>query len=56
MLKMSIIIITWIGALKIEVFMIGLESELLTKTRLIMNEKIMRKNMSDRKGNNVQEV
>ena len=41
--------------LKIEVFMVGLENELLIKTGLIM-EKMMKKNMFGRKGNDVQEV
>ena len=36
--------------------MIGLESELLIKTGLIMEKKIMKKNMFGRKGNGVQEV
>ena len=36
--------------------MIGLESELLIKTGLIMKKKIVKKNMFDRKGNGVQEV
>ena len=55
MLEMSIIIIIWIG-LKIEVFMIGLGSELLIRTGLIMKKKIMRKSIFGRKGNGVQEV
>ena len=55
MLEMSIIII-WIGALKIGVFMIGWESELLIKTGLIMKEKVTRKSMFGRMGNGVQEV
>ena len=42
--------------LKIEVFMIGLGSELLIKIRLIMKKKVMRKSMFGRKGNGVQEV
>ena len=42
--------------LKIEVFMIGLESELLIKTGLIMKKKVMRKNIFGRKANGVQEV
>ena len=42
--------------LKIEMFMIGLENELLIKTELIMKKKVMRKNMFGRKGNGVQEV
>ena len=42
--------------LKIEVFMIGLENELLIKTRLIMKKKVMRKNMFGRKANGVQKV
>ena len=42
--------------LKIEAFMIGLESELLIKIGLIMEKKIMNKNMFGRKGNGVQEV
>ena len=39
--------------LKIEVFMIGLGSELLIKTRLIMKKRILRKSMFGRKGNGV---
>ena len=39
-----------------EVFMIGLENELLTKTRLIMKKKATRKDMFGRKANGVQEV
>ena len=42
--------------LKIEVFMIGLENELLIKTGLIMKKKVMRKSMFGRMGNDVQEV
>ena len=42
--------------LKIKVFMIGLESELLIKIGLIMKKKVMRKNMFGRKANGVQEV
>ena len=42
--------------LKIEVFMIGKESELLIKTGLIMKKKVMRENMFGRKANDVQEV
>ena len=42
--------------LKIEVFMIVLESELLFKTGLIMKKKLMKKNMFGRKANGVQEV
>ena len=49
MLKTCIIVITWIGASKIEVFMIGLENELLIKTGLIKKKKVMRKNMFGRK-------
>ena len=41
--------------LKIEVFMIGLGSELLIKIGLIM-KKMLRKSMFGRKGNGVQEV
>ena len=37
--------------LKMEVFMIGEESGLLTRTGLIMKKKAMRKNMSGRKAN-----
>ena len=40
--------------LKIEVFMIGLRSELLIKIGLIMKKKVMRKSMFGRKGNGVQ--
>ena len=39
-----------------EVFIIGLEKELLIKTRLIMKKKAMRKNMSGKKANGAQEV
>ena len=42
--------------LKIEVFMIGLENELLIKTGLIMKRKVMKKNMFGRKANGVQEI
>ena len=42
--------------LKMEVFMIGLENELLIKTGLIMKKKVMRKNMFGRKANGIQEV
>ena len=42
--------------LKIEVFMIGLEKELLIKTGLIMKKKAMREDMFGRKANGVQEV
>ena len=42
MLKTCIIIITWIGAKKIKVFMIGLENELFTKIRLIVKKKAVR--------------
>ena len=42
--------------LKMEVFRIGLENELLIETRLIMKKKIMKKNMFGMKGNGVQEV
>ena len=41
--------------LKIKVFMIGLENELLTKTELIM-KKATKENMFGRKTNGVQEV
>jgi len=37
-------------------FTIGLGSELLIKTGLIMKKKVMRKSMFGRKGNGVQEV
>ena len=53
MLKMRIIIITWIGASKMEMFIIGLEKELLIKTGLIMKKKVMRENMFGRKANGV---
>ena len=53
MLKMHVIIITWIGASKMEAFIIGLEKELLVKTRLIMKKKVMKKNMFGRKANGV---
>ena len=36
--------------------MIGLESELLIKTGLIMKKKVMKKNMFGKKANGVQEV
>ena len=39
-----------------EVFIIGLEKELLIKTRLIMKKKVTRENMFGRKVNGVQEV
>ena len=39
-----------------EVFIIGLEKELLIKTGLIMNKKATRENMFGRKANGVQEV
>ena len=42
--------------LKIEVLMIALENELLTKIGLIMKKKVMRKNMFGRKAIDVQEV
>ena len=42
--------------LKIGVLMIGLESELLIKTGLIMKKKVMKKNMFGRKANGVQGV
>ena len=42
--------------LKMEVFMIGLENELLTKTGLIMKKKTMKENMSGRKANGAREV
>ena len=42
--------------LKVEVFMIGLENELLIKTGLIKKKKVMRKNMFGRKANGVHEV
>ena len=39
-----------------EVFMIGLENELLIKTGLIMKKKVMKKDVFGRKANGVQEV
>ena len=42
--------------LKIEVFMTGLESEMLIKTGLIMKKKETRENMSGKKANGAQEV
>ena len=42
--------------LKIEAFMIDLESELLIKTGLLMKKKITKRSMFGRKGNGVQEV
>ena len=36
--------------------MIGLESELLIKTELIMKKEVMKENMFGRKANGVQEV
>ena len=42
--------------LKIEVFMVGLENELLIKTGLIMEKKIMKNNIFGKKANGVQEV
>ena len=56
MIKMHIIIITWIGASKIKVFMIGWEKELLTKTGLIMKKEATRGNMFGRKANGALEV
>ena len=53
--RMHITIITWIGAYKMEVFIIHWEKELLTKTGLIM-KKATKKNMFGRKANGVQEV
>ena len=48
--------IVWIVASKVEVFVIGLGSELLIKIELIMKKKVMRKNIFGRKANGVQEV
>ena len=42
--------------LKMEMFKIGLEKELLIKTGLIMKKKVMRENMFGSKANGVQEV
>ena len=42
--------------LKIEMFIIGWEKELLVKTGWIMKKKVMKKNMFGRKANGVQEV
>ena len=42
--------------LKMEVFMIVLGNELLTKTGLIMKKKVTRKNTFGKKANGVQEV
>ena len=42
--------------LKLKVFMIGLENELLIKTGLIMKKKVMKKDVFGRKANGVQEV
>ena len=42
--------------LKIKVFMIGLENELLTKIGLIIKKKATKENMFGRKANGVQEV
>ena len=39
--------------LKMEMFIIGLEKELLIKTGLIMKKKVMRENMFGRKANGV---
>ena len=55
MLKMHITIITWIGASKMEVFIIGWGKELSIKIGLIM-KKATRENMFGRKANGVQEV
>ena len=41
MIELNINVMMWIGALKIEAFMIGLESELLIRTGLIMKKKMM---------------
>ena len=54
-LKIHITIITWIDAYKMEVFIIGWEKELLTKTGLIM-KKATRKDMFCKKANGAQEV
>ena len=53
--RMHIIIITWIGASKIKVFMIGWEKELLTKTGLIMKKEATKGSMSGRKANGAPE-
>ena len=42
--------------LKIEVFLVGLENELLIKTGLIMKKKVMKKDVFGRKANGVHEV
>ena len=42
--------------LKMEVFIIGLEKELLFKTRLIKKKEVMKENMFGKKTNGVQEV
>ena len=39
-----------------EMFIIGWEKELLTKTELIMKKRAMRENMFGKKANGVQEV
>ena len=39
-----------------EVFIIGLEKELLIKTRLITKKEVMKEDMFGRKANGVQEV
>jgi len=54
MIELNINVMVWIGALKIEAFMIDLESELLIKTGPIM--KMMMKSMFGRKDSGVQEV
>ena len=55
MSRMHIIIITWIGAQKIKVLMIGWEKELLTKTGLIMKMEPTRKSTFGRKANGAPE-
>ena len=52
-LKMHIIIITWIGASKMEVFIISWEKELLTRTGPIMKGKATKENMFVRRANGV---
>ena len=55
MSRTHIIIITWISAQKIKVFMISWEKELLTKTGLIMKKEATRKNTFGRKANGASE-
>ena len=55
MIELNINIMMWIGAWKIEAFMIGLKSELFIRTGTIMKKKMM-KSMFGRKDSDVQEI